>query len=110
MNTKTMFSGGSWSNNSFYTITRDQLVTATSSIKSLLQFTNTLGFNYNYEQELLTAIQGQEDYMNVPNFDIHFIQSEILKAFDNNSSFYFHLYDEGDCEFISFDDEITAYR
>lgn len=110
MITKTMFAGGSWCNNSFRKITRDQLVTASSSLKSLFQFANTIGFKYTWDQELLADIQSQDEYMNVPNIDIHFIQSEILKAFDNNSSFYFHVYDEGDCEFISFVDEVTAYQ
>ena len=110
MDTKTMFSGGSWSYNSFHTITRNQLVTATSSLKSLFQFAENLGFDYTLEQELFEAIQGQEKYMDVKNFDIHFIQSEILKAFDTNSSFYFQLLDEGYCEFISFANETVAYN
>ena len=112
MITKTMFAGGSWRNNSFRTITRDQLVAASSSLNSLFQFVKNIGFQYSqytWNQELFEDIQSQDEYMNVPNIDIHFIQSEILKAFDNNSTFYFHVYDEGDCEFISFADEVAAY-
>lgn len=105
-----MFSGGSWSDNSFHNITRDQLFAATSSSKALFQFANNLRFDYTSEQELLDAIQGQETYMDIKNFDINFIQSEILKAFDNNSPFYFSLYDEGYCTFISFADQITTYN
>lgn len=110
MATKTMFAGGSWADNSFHIIARHQLVTATSSLKALFQFANNLGFQYTWDQELLEDIQSQDAYSTIPNFDIHFIQSEILKAFDTNSSFYFHLYDEGDCHFISFADEITTYN
>lgn len=110
MATKTMFAGGSWADNAFHIIARHQLVTATSSLNALSQFANNLGFQYTSDQELLQDIHSQDAYSEVPNFDIYFIQSEILKAFDTNSSFYFHLYEEGDCHFISFADEIKAYN
>lgn len=112
MDTKTMFSGGSWSKASFHKINRNTLVNSSSSLNALIQFITNIQLDVDYEspQDLLDMIQSQEEFDGIQNFNITHVQAAILKAFDNNSSFYFYLYDEGDCAFISFADEIAAYN
>lgn len=107
MNEKIMFSGGTLVKGSFHTISRDELIALTSSIKSLFQLTNNLNLNYEDANQMFDSIQYQDDYCTLPNFDIHFIQSEILNAFDSNSSFYFALDTEGFCTLISFAETVS---
>lgn len=99
-----MFAGGSWADNSFYKISRGTIINASSSLTSLLDFITNIRLNLDYQspQDVLDMIHGQEQYDSIQNFNITHVQDAMLKAFDNNSSFYFNLFDEGYCTFISF--------
>lgn len=107
---KTMFSGGSFDLPLFRLISRDQLIQATSSKASLLSFVNTLGFdfdNIDYLIEAITSVEKYSIYSNSQtNMSINDIQKEMLKAFDDNSIFYFMLMEEGLTSFVAFTDNI----
>lgn len=110
INMKTMFSGGSFDLPLFRLISRDQLIQATSSKASLLSFVNTLGFDFDNIDDLIETITSVEKYSiysnSQTNMSINDIQKEMLKAFDDNSIFYFMLMEEGLTSFVAFTDNI----
>lgn len=102
---KTMFAGGSFDLPLFRLISKDQLIQATSSKASLLSFVNTLGFDFDNIDDLIEAITSVEKYSIYSNMTMNDIQKEMLKAFDDNSIFYFMLMEEGLTSFVAFTDK-----
>ena len=105
---KTMFAGGSFDSPLFKLISRNKLIQATSSKASLLSFVNTLGFDFDNIDDLIEAITAVEEYSLYSNMTMNDIQKEMLKAFDDNSIFYFMLMEEGLTSFVAFTDNIRT--